>query len=96
LVLFTDHLLSPLAARADRVVTATIETGSPFVVMAPALAAVETVLVGVVDTLGGAPRSRMERYDAVSTEVAPEPTEPTEPDAPAQPFEPTIAPEVAP
>lgn len=70
LVLFTDHLVSPLAADADVVLSTTTETGSPFAVLSPAMAAVETVLVSVVDRLGGAPRSRMERYDALSTEVS--------------------------
>ena len=50
----------------------TIDTGSPFSVMSPALAAVETVLVSVVDRLGGAPQARMERYDELSTEVVPD------------------------
>jgi DNA-binding MurR/RpiR family transcriptional regulator len=73
LVLFTDHLMSPLAGDADVVLVTTIDTGSPFSVLSPALAAVETVLVTVVDRLGGAPQSRMERYDALSTEVLPAP-----------------------
>jgi DNA-binding MurR/RpiR family transcriptional regulator len=95
LVLFTDHLMSPLAADADVVLATTIETGSPFAVMSPAMAAVETVLVSVVDRLGGAPRERMERYDALSTEVrsgragppAEQPDDPSAaptPDAPAR------------
>jgi DNA-binding MurR/RpiR family transcriptional regulator len=71
LVLFTDHLLSPLAGDADVVLVTTIDTGSPFSVMSPGLAAVETVLVTVVDRLGGAPQSRMERYDELATEVLP-------------------------
>lgn len=69
LVLFTDHLLSPLAALTEDVIVTTIDSGSPFGVMSPALAAVETLLVTVVDLLGGAPRARMERYDALSSEV---------------------------
>jgi len=69
LVLFTDHLVSPLAADAQLVISTTIDTGSPFATMAPAMAAVEVVLVGVVDRLGGAPRARMHRYDELSTEV---------------------------
>ena len=69
LVLFTDHLLSPLAADAEVVLVTQTETGSPFAVMSPALAAVEMLLVTVVDRLGGAPRARMESYDALSTEV---------------------------
>jgi len=73
LVLFTDHLLSPLAAVAHHVVATTIETGSPIAIMTPAYAVVETLVATVVDVLGGAPRRRMERYDALSTEVESEP-----------------------
>ncbi len=79
LVLFTDHLLSPLAADARHVVATTIETGTPFAVMSPALAAVETLVVAAVGALGGAVggalRARMERYDALSTEVAGAPSD---------------------
>jgi DNA-binding MurR/RpiR family transcriptional regulator len=71
LILFTDPLLSPLAADADVVLVTAIDTGTPFSVMSPALAAVETVLVSVVDRLGGAPQARMERYDQLFTEVLP-------------------------
>lgn len=81
LVLFTDHLVSPLASDADAVIMTTIDTGSPFSVMSPALAAVETVLVSVVERLGGAPQSRMERYDELSTEVLSRPAAGAEPDA---------------
>jgi DNA-binding MurR/RpiR family transcriptional regulator len=69
LILFTDHLLSPLAALTEHVMVTTIEAGSPFAVLSPAMAAVETLLVRVVDLLGDAPRHRLERYDALSTEV---------------------------
>jgi DNA-binding MurR/RpiR family transcriptional regulator len=71
LILFTDHLLSPLAADTHVVLATATDTGTPFSVMSPALAAVETVLVSVVDRLGGAPQARMERYDQLSTEVLP-------------------------
>jgi DNA-binding MurR/RpiR family transcriptional regulator len=70
LVLFTDRFVSPLAADAGVVLTTSTETSSPFAALSPALAAVELVLVSVVDRLGGAPRARMERYDAISTEVS--------------------------
>jgi DNA-binding MurR/RpiR family transcriptional regulator len=76
LVLFTDHLLSPLAATARHVLATSIDTGSPFAVLSPALAAVELLLASVVDLLGGAPRARMERHDALSTEVAGAPARP--------------------
>jgi DNA-binding MurR/RpiR family transcriptional regulator len=72
-VLFTDHLMSPLASDATHVMTTTLESGSAFAVMTPAMAAVETLIVSVVEALGGAPRQRMERYDTLSTEVAGQP-----------------------
>jgi DNA-binding MurR/RpiR family transcriptional regulator len=81
LILFTDPLLSPLAADADVVLVTAIDTGTPFSVMSPALAAVETVLVSVVDRLGGAPQARMERYDELSTEVLPPRARGAPPDA---------------
>jgi DNA-binding MurR/RpiR family transcriptional regulator len=73
LVVFTDHLLSPLAAVTEHVVVTTIDSGSPFGVLSPAMAAVETLLVMVIDRLGGASRRRLEQYDALSTEVDPAP-----------------------
>ncbi len=75
-VLFTDRFVSPLAADAGLVLTTSTETSSPFAALSPALAAVELVLVSVVDRLGGAPRARMERYDALSTEVSSDPDHP--------------------
>jgi len=77
LVLFTDKFVSPLAGDAGVVVTSTTQTSSPFAVLSPALAAVELLLVSVVDRLGAAPRARMERYDAFSTEVSADPSRDT-------------------
>jgi len=70
LVLFTDKFVSPLAGDATMVITTNTQTPSPFAVFSPALAAVELLLVSVVDRLGSAPRARMQRYDAFSTEVS--------------------------
>ncbi len=65
LVAFTDPYLSPLASRADVILTTSVESPSPFDALTPALALVETVIAALVDTLGAAPLARMARYDAL-------------------------------
>lgn len=65
LIAFTDPYLSPLASRADVILTASVESPSPFDALTPALALVETVIAALVDTLGSAPLPRMARYDAL-------------------------------
>jgi DNA-binding MurR/RpiR family transcriptional regulator len=68
-VLFTDHYLSPLAADATVVLTTTVEAPTPFDVLTPAMAVVETLVAGVVDRLGAAPRERLAAFDALDTDV---------------------------
>ena len=63
LVAFTDPYLSPLAARADVILTSSVQSPSPFDALTPAMALVETIIAALVDQLGDAPRARMERYD---------------------------------
>ncbi len=63
LVAFTDPYLSPLAARADVILTSSVQSPSPFGALTPAMALVETIIAALVDRLGDAPRARMERYD---------------------------------
>jgi DNA-binding MurR/RpiR family transcriptional regulator len=89
LVLFTDRYLSPLAGVAHVVLTTTAETRSPFAVLSPAMAAVDVVLVGVVDRLGDAPRPRLTRFDALSGEVLSGPGA-----VPAAPAENVVGPEL--
>jgi DNA-binding MurR/RpiR family transcriptional regulator len=71
LVLFTGQDLSPLAADAQAVLATTTDTGSSYTMLSPAFAAVEALLIALVERSGGAPRERLERYDRLSTEVVP-------------------------
>lgn len=66
LVAFTDPYLSPLAARADVILTSSVTSPSPFDALTPAVALVEAMISALVDRLGDAPRSRMARYDALN------------------------------
>ena len=66
LVAFTDPYLSPLAARADVILTSSVTSPSPFDALTPAVALVEAMITALVDRLGDAPRSRMARYDALN------------------------------
>ena len=69
LVAFTDPYLSPLAARADVILTSSVASPSPFDALTPAVALVEAMITALVDRLGDAPRSRMARYDALNGET---------------------------
>ena len=66
LVAFTDPYLSPLAARADVILTSSVASPSPFDALTPAVALVEAMISALVDRLDDAPRSRMARYDALN------------------------------
>ena len=66
LIAFTDPYLSPLAARADVILTSSVHSPSPFGAMTPALALVEAIIAALVDRLGDGPRARMARYDALN------------------------------
>jgi DNA-binding MurR/RpiR family transcriptional regulator len=66
LIAFTDPYLSPLAARADVILTSSVESPSPFDALTPAVALVEALIAALVDRLGDAPRARMARYDALN------------------------------
>jgi DNA-binding MurR/RpiR family transcriptional regulator len=66
LIAFTDPYLSPLAARADVILTSSVASPSPFDALTPAMALVETIIAALVDQLGDAPRARMRRYDELN------------------------------
>jgi DNA-binding MurR/RpiR family transcriptional regulator len=66
LIAFTDPYLSPLAARADVILTSSVASPSPFDALTPAVALVEAMITALVDRLGDAPRSRMARYDTLN------------------------------
>lgn len=69
IVLLTDQYLSPLAAHATVVLPTDVDSSSPFDVLTPAMALVETLVAGVVDRLGPQPLERMSRYDALSADA---------------------------
>jgi DNA-binding MurR/RpiR family transcriptional regulator len=66
LVAFTDPYLSPLAARADVILTSSVQSPSPFDALTPAVALVEALITALVDRLGDAPAARMLRYDTLN------------------------------
>jgi DNA-binding MurR/RpiR family transcriptional regulator len=66
LVAFTDPYLSPLAARADVILTSSVQSPSPFDALTPAVALVEAMITALVDRLGDAPTARMLRYDSLN------------------------------
>jgi len=66
LIAFTDPYLSPLAARADVILTSSVQSPSPFDALTPAVALLEALIAALVDRLGDAPRARMARYDALN------------------------------
>jgi DNA-binding MurR/RpiR family transcriptional regulator len=66
LIAFTDPYLSPLAARADVILTSSVQSPSPFITLTPALALVEATITALIDRLGDLPLERMARYDLIS------------------------------
>ncbi len=66
LVAFTDPYLSPLAARADVILTSSVQSPSPFDALTPAMALVEALIAALVDRFDDEPRARMARYDALN------------------------------
>jgi len=64
IILLTDRWRSPIERHARAVLTCSLGAPHPLDSMVPAMAVVEALLAGVVDTLGDAPIDRMKRYDA--------------------------------
>jgi len=62
-ILFTDPWHSPLAAVADIVFTARVETASPFDTLVPALTQLELVVALVLRRMGERARPRLDRID---------------------------------
>jgi DNA-binding MurR/RpiR family transcriptional regulator len=61
-----DPVARLLAARADVILTSSVQSPSPFDALTPAVALVEAIIAALVDRLGDAPRARMARYDALT------------------------------
>ena len=63
LILLTDPWMSPLAVDADIVLTAEVESPSPFDSQIPCMGLCEALIGGVIDQLGDASRDRIADYD---------------------------------
>jgi DNA-binding MurR/RpiR family transcriptional regulator len=70
-VLFTDPYLSPLASSATVLLTTVVDGPRPFLTLAPALAVVESLVLGVVEASGTRLRRRLESFDRLTTRDAP-------------------------
>ncbi|BFV60739.1 MurR/RpiR family transcriptional regulator [Kitasatospora sp. CMC57] len=67
-ILFTDTWLSPVAAHAEVVLPSQVTSPSPYDSLAPTLAVTETVIAGVLNSLGDQGHQRMqEREDIAKT-----------------------------
>jgi DNA-binding MurR/RpiR family transcriptional regulator len=72
LIVFTDPWLSPLAVNADVVFPCTVTAPSPFDSLSPALALTEALIAAVTDCLGDASRRRIERFESLQRDLAPQ------------------------
>jgi DNA-binding MurR/RpiR family transcriptional regulator len=81
-VLFTDTWLSPIAAVADVVLPARVDTGTGFDTLVPAMSIVEEVVAAVARTLGDAGRRRTDELERIREELDPTPAPPADADPP--------------
>ena len=65
LILVTDPWMSPLAVDAEIILTVSVEASSPFDSQVPALAMVEALIAGAVDSLGDQVTMRVADYDEI-------------------------------
>lgn len=65
IVLFTDPYSSPIAGVADAVLTAPVDSPSPFDTMVPALAQTEALIAALTVRLGSQSRGRIEKLEAL-------------------------------
>lgn len=65
IILFTDRWKSPIAERANVVLTAPVEGPSPFDTMQPALAQTEALIAAITARLAQTSRRRIERMEAL-------------------------------
>jgi DNA-binding MurR/RpiR family transcriptional regulator len=66
IILFTDPWLSPVAEIADATLPAQVIGLSPFEILTPTLALVETLLTSVANALGDAGQRRFEAFGAIA------------------------------
>ncbi|MCA0273875.1 MAG: MurR/RpiR family transcriptional regulator [Proteobacteria bacterium] len=65
IVLFTDPWASPIAGVAEVILTAPVESLSPFDTMVPALAQTEALIAALTTRLSGKSRGRIEKMEAL-------------------------------
>jgi DNA-binding MurR/RpiR family transcriptional regulator len=79
LVLVTDPWLSPIVDLADAVLPAQVDGPSPFEILTPTVALVETLVTGVARRLGAAGTARLDRYGSIADQWVRPFTGPVEP-----------------
>lgn len=67
-VLFTDPYLSPLSASASVLLTSSVAGPPPFVTLTAAMALVEALALGVVESRGPLPRRRLQAFDRLTAD----------------------------
>ncbi|MDQ6849149.1 MAG: MurR/RpiR family transcriptional regulator [Actinomycetota bacterium] len=65
-VLFTDPYLSPLSASAAVLLTSSVAGPPPFVTLTSAMALLEALALGVVESRGPLPRRRLQAFDRLT------------------------------
>jgi DNA-binding MurR/RpiR family transcriptional regulator len=68
-LLFTDTWLSPVTSRADVVLPCRVTAPSPYDSLVPTLAVIETVVAGVIETLGEAAHDHLRRGEDVAQHI---------------------------
>jgi DNA-binding MurR/RpiR family transcriptional regulator len=80
--LFTDPWLSPVAEIAEATLPAQVIGASPFEILTPTLALVETLMTSVANALGEVGQRRFETFGAIADHwVRPWPLTKPDPDA---------------
>ncbi|MER5586964.1 MULTISPECIES: MurR/RpiR family transcriptional regulator [Streptomyces] len=68
-IVFTDTFLSPTSAHAQVVLPSRVSTPSPYDSLVPTMAVVETVVAGVISTLGEEAHRHMQRSEETARRV---------------------------
>jgi DNA-binding MurR/RpiR family transcriptional regulator len=69
MIVCTDAYLSPLASLATVLLTSVVDGSPPFVTLTPAMALVETIVLGVVERGGDSARTRIAAYEGLNSGV---------------------------
>lgn len=68
-LLFTDTWLSPVTSRADVVLPCRVSAPSPYDSLVPTLAVIETVVAGVIETLGESAHEHLRRGEDIAQHI---------------------------